>query len=146
MNNLKDRINFTVNIVNWASAEPQIKPIREIVFIQEQHVPVELEWDGLDAECTQILSSLDDGTSVGTARLLTNGHIGRMAVLNQYRNHGIGSAMLNTLFTYAKEQQISDLFLFAQTQAISFYDQHGFTSVGDIFMDAGIPHQKMIYN
>jgi predicted GNAT family N-acyltransferase len=78
-NTHKNRINYTVKIVSWASAEPQIKPIREIVFIQEQHVPVELEWDGLDAESTQILSLLDDDMPVGTARLLQNGHIGRMA-------------------------------------------------------------------
>lgn len=135
-----------MKIVNWASAERQIKPVREAVFIKEQHVPVELEWDGLDITCTQILSFLDDDTPVGTARLLPNGHIGRMAVLNNYRNHGIGSAMLDTLLVYAKEHQISDLFLFAQTQAIPFYEQHGFTATGDIFMDAGIPHQKMIYN
>lgn len=146
MNNLIDRLNFTVKVVDWATAEQQIRPVREIVFIQEQLVPTELEWDGLDAESTHILSLLDDGTPVGTARLLTNGHIGRMAVLNPYRNYGIGSAMLNALLAYAREHQINDLFLYAQTQAVSFYEQHEFTAIGDIFIDAGIPHQKMFYN
>lgn len=145
LNRLMNKINYTVQIVNWASTKQQIKPIREAVFIQEQHVPVELEWDGMDSESTHILSRLDDNTPVGTARILSNGHIGRMAVLSQYRNHGIGSTMLNTMLAYAKQQKMSDLFLFAQTKAVAFYEQHGFTSVGDVFMDAGIPHLKMIY-
>ena len=146
LNQIMNKTNYTVEIVNWESAKQQIKPIRETVFIQEQHVPVELEWDEMDSESIHILSRLDDNTPVGTARMLSNGHIGRMSVLSKYRNQGIGSAMLNALLVYAKQHQINDLFLFAQTNAVDFYKQHEFTTVGKVFMDAGIPHLKMIYD
>ncbi len=138
--------NFNIKIVAWDSAKQDIKPIRETVFIQEQHVPVALEWDGLDENSSHILATLDDNTPVGTARLLSNGHVGRMAVLEEYRQMGIGSAMLSALLEYSRKHQISDLFLLAQTQAVSFYEQYGFSAIGDIFMDAGIPHKKMIYS
>lgn len=141
-----NKLAFSVKIVAWESAKQDIKPIRNTVFIQEQHVPVELEWDGLDEESIHVLATLKDNTPVGTGRLLPSGHIGRMAVQRDYRNMGIGSAMLYALLEYAKEHQINNLFLLAQTKAISFYEQHGFTAIGDVFMDAGIPHKKMIYS
>ena len=135
-----------MKIVTWESAKQDIKPIREAVFIQEQNVPGELEWDGLDKESTHILAILEDNTPIGTARLLPDGHIGRMAVLRDCRNTGVGSAMLSALLEHARKHQIYDLFLLAQTQAISFYEQYGFSTTGEVFMDAGIPHKKMIYS
>lgn len=143
---MMNKQHFNVKIVTWESAKQDIKPIRETVFIQEQHVPAELEWDGLDKESIHMLAILEDNTPVGTARLLSNGHIGRMAVLREYRNMGIGSAMLSALLEYARKHQINDLFLLAQTQAISFYEQYGFSATGEIFMDADIPHRKMTYS
>ena len=141
-----NKLNFKVEIVTWVSAKQDIKPIRETVFIQEQHVPEELEWDGLDKESIHILATLGDNTPIGTARLLPDGHIGRMAVLREYRNMGVGSAILSTILDHARKYQIKDLFLLAQIKAVSFYEQYGFTAIGDIFMDAGIPHKKMIYS
>ena len=140
------KLDFDVKIVTWDSARQDIKPIRESVFIQEQNVPVELEWDGLDKESTHFLAILEGNIPIGTARLLPDGHIGRMAVLREYRNMGIGSSILSAMLEYAKRYQIGDLFLLAQTQAISFYEQYGFSAIGEIFMDAGIPHKKMIYS
>lgn len=141
-----NRLNFKVKTVTWESAKRDIKPIRETVFIQEQNVPAELEWDGLDRESIHILAILEDNTPIGTVRLLPDGHIGRMAVLRDYRNMGVGSAMLSALLEHARKHNINDLFLLAQTKAISFYKQYGFSTIGEIFMDAGIPHKKMIYS
>ena len=141
-----NKLNFNVKIVAWESAKLDIKPIRESVFIQEQNVPAELEWDGLDKESIHTLAILEDNTPIGTARLLPDGHIGRMAVLREYRKMGVGNSMLSALLEHARKHQISDLFLLAQTQAISFYEQYGFSTIGEVFMDAGIPHKKMIYS
>ena len=118
--------------------------IREQVFIEEQQVPPELEWDGLDPECIHVLATLGDGTAIGTARML-DGHIGRMCVLPEWRGCGAGRALLEALLSHAREQHIRKLVLNAQTGATGFYEKSGFNATGPVFMDAGIPHRRMIY-
>ena len=80
---------------------------------------------------------------VGTARLLDDGHIGRMAVLRPWRRRGIGSRMLETLIEVARQTGKSGCALNAQTHALGFYERHGFVAEGGIFDDAGIPHRHM---
>ncbi|HPV81749.1 MAG TPA: GNAT family N-acyltransferase, partial [Nitrospira sp.] len=74
-----------VKLVDWVDAEPLIRPVRETVFIHEQAVPEELEWDGLDPQCAHVLAWNDQGDAIGTARMQPNGTIGRMAVLKDWR-------------------------------------------------------------
>lgn len=122
---------------------PGIKTVREQVFIQEQHVPVALEWDGLDDAAIHVVAEDKHAQVIGTARLLEDGHIGRMAVLPKWRHQGVGSALLKELLLIAQQQQLSKVFLHAQTTAIGFYERHGFRVLGEEFMDAGIPHHYM---
>ena len=135
---------FTVRIADWQDDAPALRVIREAVFILEQQVPVELEWDGLDAGCLHVLATDSAGNPVGTARLLPDGHIGRMAVLKEWRGRGVGSALLRLLLAEAKKRQLSRVVLNAQTYAAGFYAKFYFQAVGEEFMDAGIPHVKMI--
>ncbi|MCF6325357.1 MAG: GNAT family N-acetyltransferase [Gammaproteobacteria bacterium] len=128
--------------VDWADQQALICPIREAVFIQEQNVPVELEWDGLDAQCIQLLL-LNDDEAVGTARMTVNGKIGRMAVLREHRGCGGGKLLLSKMIQIAREAQLTDVVLDAQVCAISFYKLSGFEVVSEVFMDAGIEHRKM---
>ena len=137
--------DYPVLIVTWSKNRDEIEPIRNQVFIIEQNVPVELEWDGLDAEAIHVIAYNRSGMPAGTARLLCTGQVGRMAVLPEERNRGIGSAMLRTLIQHAKTNSIGPLFLHAQTHAIKFYENHGFKQSGGIFYEAGIPHCKMIH-
>ena len=120
-----------------------IKFIREQVFIIEQHVPEELEWDGLDDEATQLIV-MQNNKPVATSRMLDDGHIGRMAVLPSYRNQGVGSKMLLKLINIAKGNNLPAALLSAQVEAIDFYLKHGFTINSETYMDAGIPHKDMI--
>jgi predicted GNAT family N-acyltransferase len=122
---------------------PGIKTVREQVFIQEQHVPVALEWDGQDDEAIHVVALNNHNQVIGTARLLQDGHIGRMAVLPLWRHLGVGSALLKELLLIAQQRQLSKVFLHAQTTAIGFYERHGFSVRGEEFMDAGIPHRYM---
>jgi predicted GNAT family N-acyltransferase len=122
---------------------PGIKAVRQQVFIQEQHVPEELEWDDHDARAIHVVAIDTHNQVIGTARMLADGHIGRMAVLAAWRNTGIGSAMLQKLLSLAKERGLSKVFLHAQTSAIGFYQDHNFRASGEEFMDAGIPHRYM---
>lgn len=135
--------SFHVDRVNWADAEQELRLIREFVFIGEQNVPEELEWDGKDETCVHVLARDDKDRAIGTARMTADGHIGRMAVLRAWRNRGVGSAMLTALITIARARQLPWVQLDAQTQALDFYLRHQFEPQGETFMDAGIPHQHM---
>ena len=143
--------NWHARIANWSKLDEQaaIKSIREQVYIIEQNVPVELEWDELDKDCLHLLVSGDNTSNIATARMYTEGamaKIGRMAVLKPYRQQGIGSLMLKTLLEQAKENGVKNISLNAQTVATGFYQRHGFSTIGNEFQDAGIPHFKMIMN
>ena len=137
--------NFTIKQTSFNDAMAAIKYIRDEVFIKEQHVPVELEWDGLDEKAVQLLAT-DKGQPVATSRMLEDGHIGRMAVMPTYRNQGIGSQMLHKLIEIAKHNGLGKVFLSAQVEAIDFYQKYGFTVDSEAYMDAGIPHKDMSLN
>ncbi|MCW9024690.1 MAG: GNAT family N-acetyltransferase [Gammaproteobacteria bacterium] len=134
---------FEIKTASFSSDHDAICHIREQVFIHEQQVPEELEWDGLDDQAFHLLALTTEQQPVGTVRMLNNGHIGRMAVLPDYRHQGAGHALLNHVLKVANQQHLDRVFLHAQTSAVSFYEQQGFISEGPIFMDAGIPHQTM---
>jgi len=101
-----------------------------------------LEWDGLDAAATHFIA-LDHGSVIGCARLLADGHIGRMAVLPACRGKGAGRALLNAVLHAARQQHLGWLYLNAQTHAAGFYARFGFQPVGAGFPDADIPHLRM---
>ncbi len=134
---------FSVKIVDWVSHKQSLSAIRETVFVHEQSVPATLEADANDVQYIHVLACLNDATPVGTARLLPDGLIGRMAVLQQYRKTGIGVAMLKALVAHARDNGLSQVFLNAQLSAEGFYKKVGFISEGDVFMDAGIEHRRM---
>ena len=110
--------------VSWQDDAEILTAIRHRVFVDEQHVPIELEIDEHDPQAQHWLASLGD-TAVGTVRLLSDGHIGRMAVLADYRGKHIGQDMLDTVIASAKAQQFPLLRLAAQQHAIGFYRKAG---------------------
>lgn len=134
---------FTVHLVFWRDGEPLLRAIREKVFIHEQNVPAELEWDGMDEACHHALALSSNGDAVGCGRITSTGHIGRVAVLVAWRKKYIGTALLELLVDYARSQHYAQVDLNAQIQAVPFYEKFGFKTMGDVFMDANIPHRKM---
>ena len=134
----------TVQIVSWEEAGTALRAVRTAVFIREQQVPEELEWDQFDVVSVHVLAVNNAGQLVGTARLLPDGHIGRMAVLKEWRGQGLGSALLTTLLQVLIRRGQFEVQLHAQTSAIPFYKKFGFQIVGEEFMEAGIPHVKMM--
>jgi predicted GNAT family N-acyltransferase len=135
---------FTVSLVSWRDAEPLLRAIRETVFIREQGVPEELEWDGLDEGCRHALALSLQGEAIGCGRMLANGHIGRIAVLPQWREQRLGTAIMETLLAEARAQGLKRVDVDAQTQAVPFYRRLDFVEQGEVFMDAGLPHIKMV--
>lgn len=129
--------------VGWHAAGDLLRAVRKTVFVVEQSVPEQLEWDGLDEQCIHVLAETAAGEAIGTGRLLPDGHIGRMAVLKHWRGKGVGSAILEELIAAARERGFESAALNAQTHALGFYARLGFEVVGDEFMEAGIPHRTM---
>ena len=123
--------------------ETGIRNVRETVFVTEQHVPLELEWDGLDETAFHAIAQTQQDAIIGTGRLLSDGHIGRMAVLAEWRGQGIGSHLLNSLLKQAYNQRLARVWLSAQIGAIAFYQRHGFTVISNEYLDAGILHKDM---
>lgn len=113
------------------------------MFVTEQGVPEQLEWDGKDAQAVHLIAETASGMAIGTARLLAGGRIGRMAVLANYRGQGVGSALLKQVLRLARQQGLRTLSLHAQIQVVPFYRRFGFEVVGDSFEEAGITHQAM---
>ncbi|WP_375541098.1 GNAT family N-acetyltransferase [Nitrosomonas sp.] len=132
-----------MRIVQWQDAAPSLRAVREAVFIHEQHVPEELEWDAFDPVSTHLLATSSAGDPVGAARLLPDGHIGRMAVLKAWRGKGIGSAMLQRLLDESRQRGMTKVALNAQVTAKTFYAKFGFQVSGGEFIEAGMPHVKM---
>ena len=126
----------------WEAARAEASRIRFAVFVEEQRVPREIELDDNDAACVHALAFVE-GKVVGTGRLLPDGHIGRMAVLQAHRGTGVGSAILKALIESARARGDSSVALSAQTHALEFYRRHGFAEEGDAYEEAGILHQAM---
>jgi predicted GNAT family N-acyltransferase len=133
-------MRFHLTLDNWPAQCVDARTVRTEVFIVEQQVPVELEWDEMDRDCLHAIAYDDAGAPIGTGRLLPDGHIGRMAVKKSVRGGGIGSAILAALMQAAQQRGDHEVILNAQIQAESFYARFEFVREGDVFMDAGIPH------
>ena len=130
---------------NWENHNKELKKIRSTVFIEEQQVPEQLEWDEFDSQSTHFLA-FHGNQPIATARLKPDGQIGRMAVIKNYRDKGIGSKLLSAVLLEAKNNGYNMVYLHAQKQAINFYKQFQFICNGIEFMDANILHQAMYKN
>ena len=136
--------SHSIYIVKWEDEALKLRSIRTIVFIQEQQIPANLEWDEFDAISMHVLALNSDGQPIGTARVLPDGHIGRLSVLKAWRGKGIGSAIMLKIIEELTNQEIPKVMLNSQVSAISFYERFGFRISGKEFMEAGIAHVKMI--
>jgi len=144
----------TVVTVTDAAQMAEALAVRRTVFIQEQGVPEELEIDEHDGDPAQVRSAIHvlamaGGRAVGTGRLLLDdppagtAHIGRIAVLSEYRGRGVGQAIMHALHDLARQRGYSAIALNAQTHAIAFYERLGYQAQGEEFLEAGIPHRHM---
>jgi predicted GNAT family N-acyltransferase len=129
--------------MTWEQAQPVAGPLRFAIFVGEQNVPAGIELDDMDASCVHAVAFDVDGKAVGTGRLLPDGHIGRMAVVQEWRRRGIGAEIMEALMAEARKRGHAEVVLSAQLQATEFYRGFGFAAEGKVFEEAGILHQKM---
>lgn len=132
----------TVAVAQWQKNNADIRRIRDSVFIAEQSVPPELEWDAEDATAVHFLA-YEGEYAVGTARLLPDGEIGRLSVLKDWRGMKVGEALLGAVIHEAEQRGLEPLKLSAQVQAVEFYQRFGFAVVSAEFLEAGLPHVEM---
>ncbi|MEU9705868.1 GNAT family N-acetyltransferase [Streptomyces sp. NPDC047981] len=130
--------------------------VRREVFVVEQNVPQELEYDAYDATAVHVLALREDGLPLGTGRLLFGadalgktggdasvGSLGRLAVAKAARGLGVGAALVRAIEDAARERGLAAVDLHAQTHALGFYERLGYEVYGPEFPDAGIPHRAM---
>lgn len=133
-----------IHIINtsWQQSYQVLKKIRTTVFIEEQQVPSELEWDEFDQQSKHFLAFFKN-IPIATARLKPDGQIGRMAVLEDYRHQGVATKLLKTVLSLAKKDNYKLVYIHAQIQVIEFYKKFDFIDNGTEFLDAGIMHRAM---
>jgi predicted GNAT family N-acyltransferase len=129
---------------DWSQERKLMMSVRHPVFVVEQCVPEEIEVDECDPVCVHVIALNRDGRPIGTARMTEKGHIGRCAVLEQWRGKGIGTRLVTMLIEHAADAGRESVFLNSQVSAIPFYEKLGFISRGDEFIEAGIIHKTMV--
>ncbi|MBM3106015.1 GNAT family N-acetyltransferase [Pseudomonas sp. P66] len=132
-----------VRLADWHKDNADIRRIREAVFIAEQCVPPELEWDADDDSAVHFLA-MEGDYAIGTARLLGDGQIGRVSVLKDWRGLKVGDALMQAVIVEAQNRDLKQQMLSAQVQATPFYERLGFKVVSEEFLEAGIPHVDMV--
>lgn len=139
---------IAVRLGSWAELGAAAAAIRQTVFVEEQKIPAEMEWDAADESCLHAVAFNRLGVALATGRLLPHvpgvAKIGRMAVLRKMRGGAVGRAVLEALMQAAREQGYRELLLHAQLSAAGFYGRAGFTQRGVIFEEAGIGHVEMV--
>jgi predicted GNAT family N-acyltransferase len=144
-------VTHTIIPTTWQTHQQPLREIRERVFIQEQQVPIADEWDDKDESATHFLVTTATGKAIACARLLVETHanqhlyhIGRVAVLAEYRQQAIGRELMAAVIAYCKQEHPDyKIYLHAQTSRQRFYEHLSFAACGEVFMDAGIPHIEM---
>jgi predicted GNAT family N-acyltransferase len=136
-------MKFSLRIATWKELGAGARAVRQAVFVDEQKVPANLEWDDRDDDCVQLLATDSKGNAIGTGRLLDDGAIGRIAILAPHRGRGLGRAIMEALIAEARRRGFTETYLTAQTQATTFYEKLGFAVAGEEFVEAGIPHVTM---
>ena len=136
-----------IEIGDWPLMQTAAQAVRTAVFVQEQGIAPEDEWDAEDATALHAVLLNAQGRPLGNARLLqptpSLAKVGRMAVLREARGKGYGARLLQALLTEARRRGHKEVRLSAQRSAEGFYAAHGFTAVGEPFDEVGIPHIEM---
>jgi predicted GNAT family N-acyltransferase len=136
-----------IEIGEWPLMQAAAQAVRTAVFVREQGIAPEDEWDADDATALHAVLFDVNGQALGNARLLqpttTVAKVGRMAVLKDARGNGYGARLLQSLIRCARQRSHKEVRLSAQRSAEGFYAAHGFVAIGEPFDEVGIPHVEM---
>lgn len=136
--------SYRILRVQWHEHGALCASVREKVFVYEMRFSPYADQDGRDNGCQHVLAISNDGDAIGTGRMESDGKISRIAVLMPWREHGVGSAVLNELISIARDRQIEQVSLSAPMFAVDFYRGNQFETASGVYMEEGIPHQRMV--
>ena len=143
---------YTVRVAEDPADLEACFAVRKAVFVGEQGVPEDIEYDAYDAVALHVLAIREDGEPLGTGRLLYGpgaggepslGLLGRLAVARPARGLGVGVALVRAIEDVARARGLTAVDLHAQTHALGFYERLGYTAYGPEYEEAGIPHRGM---
>jgi len=144
----KGEAMLQLRVGSWAELGAEAGPIRQTVFVDEQKIPAEMEWDSADESCLHALARNRLGRPLATGRLLEHvpgvAKIGRMAVIPALRGSRVGREVLEALMRAGRERGYREVLLHAQLSAEGFYARAGFQRRGPVFEEAGIEHVEMV--
>jgi len=135
--------NYTCRLTSWQQDKDKLQCVRYAVFVEEQQIPADLEWDEKDKDAIHVIAVNDSDQPVATGRLLADGQIGRMAVLAEWRGKGVGRSILNLLLAAAHQRGVRIIKLSSQQTACGFYLKQGFIQTGDPYQEAERQHVAM---
>lgn len=137
-----------LHVGHWHELQKLAGPLRTEVFVDEQKVPAEMEWDEADATALHCVLVNRMGMPLATGRLLEHapgvGRIGRMAVKKPMRGSDLGARVLHALMEAARARGDRQVLLHAQCSAEGFYRRAGFSPRGSVFEEAGMAHVEMV--
>jgi predicted GNAT family N-acyltransferase len=136
-------MGYHVDKVEWDIQKDMLQQIRERVFVYELHIPKHIEFDSLDKLALHVLVTDDAHSPIATARLCTDGLIGRIAVLPGHRNRNVYKSLLNFIVELASNQGIEAVSINCILDEVERFERNGFIQQGHVFMEAGIPRQRM---
>ena len=134
--------NFQIEVVSWQRAEQDLRAIRTPVFIKEQAVAPDFEWDEIDQVAVHLLAT-QNNEPIACLRIIDFHKIGRMAVLKEFRGNGLGAILLLEAVKICKAHGSKTVHLSAQTHAIGFYEKCGFKVTSAVYQDVHIAHVDM---
>ena len=138
-------MSYSVSRVKWEQAAPLLKNIREKVFICEWRIPKNIEFDRNDCVAYHMLVCDDISQEpIATGRILPSGEISRIAVIIGFRQLHVDKVVLQGLFTIAKELDLNEVFINSPLESVDYFRAHRFCTVGAVFMEAGLPIQRMV--
>lgn len=137
-------MTYSVSRVPWQQAAPLLKDVREKVFICEQRIPKKIEFDRKDKSAFHVLVCDDSSQEpIATGRISSSGQISRIAVVMKYRQAAIDKIIMQGIFRIAEELNLNEVYIYSPLECVSYFKQHHFYPVGSVFMEAGLPKQRM---
>ncbi|MDN3377400.1 MULTISPECIES: GNAT family N-acetyltransferase [unclassified Pseudoalteromonas] len=136
-------MSYHIDKVEWNTGKDLLQQIRERVFVCELHIPKHVEFDSLDYNALHVLVTDDCQTPVATGRLCSDGLIGRIAVLPEHRNRSVYKSLLTYIVNLAHQQGYDSVSINCILNEVERFKRNGFEQQGVVFMEAGIPRQRM---
>ncbi|GHE83056.1 GNAT family N-acetyltransferase [Thalassotalea profundi] len=138
-------ISFSISRVEWEQAAPLLKTVREKVFVCERRIPKKIEFDRRDHHAVHILVCDDHSQEpIATGRIFPTGEISRIAVIPNFRKYQVDKLVIKALISIAEDLKLDEVFIYSPLDAVDYFRKHNFIPAGAVFMEAGMPRQRMV--